>query len=286
MLYEEFLHATIPGHHHLSDFINFISIGGREGGGSELDSRSDPFKTIARHKLVGTNWASTEDIYRVLSKILRPVCARVCFYRPQNPNKPEEITKVSTGVFNSYVDIYQNDSIEKRFRQEKYRLCRVSQDIDEFFVRPIKFFYIFSIACFPHMVYNITFPYIFMYFPVSIFCSDWFVLGCWKYIIIKFVAIFQKSVYILFSRCIHRIITGIVFKCKIPPSSFYSQTPNTCYSLPSLNNLNQLWTHFNSCSSKSSCFMKINSCSHLVTLLASLWIIIIPPSASQFYLLE
>ena len=51
------------------------------GGGSELDSIADPFKTIVRHKLVDTNWAPTENIFRSFAKILHLFHAKVLCYQ-------------------------------------------------------------------------------------------------------------------------------------------------------------------------------------------------------------
>ena len=50
--------------------LHKIYLNRREGGGgvSQLDSIKNSYKTIARHKLVGTNLAPTEEIYRVLLK--------------------------------------------------------------------------------------------------------------------------------------------------------------------------------------------------------------------------
>ena len=61
------------------------------------------------------DWSTTENIYRFFSKILRPVCARVCCHQQPDPNEPEELTKFKIGVFNSSVGLCQNDFIEKGF---------------------------------------------------------------------------------------------------------------------------------------------------------------------------
>ena len=67
------------------------------------------------------------------------------------------------------------------------------------------------------MVYNIPFMLIIKYLPVSIASRDWFFLGCRNSIIVNFVAIFQKIIYILSSRFMNRILTGIRFDRTPPP---------------------------------------------------------------------
>ena len=129
----------ITHNNHLPDLIKFISKGSGEGGGSEIDSMADTLKTIAIHKLVDNNWAPNEKIYRVLSKILRPACARVFCYQQPNNNEMEELIKVKIGSFDYSAGLHQNDSIEKVFRQEEEKICEVSQDTDELFVHTTKF---------------------------------------------------------------------------------------------------------------------------------------------------
>ena len=86
--------------------------------GSELDIRAYTFKIIARHKLVDTNKAPTDNIYRVFQKLLHPVCARVLCYQHPDNNEPEELTKVKIGAFNSSVGLHHNEFTDKKIRQE------------------------------------------------------------------------------------------------------------------------------------------------------------------------
>ena len=81
------------------DFIAFISKG-RVRGDSKLESRADIFKMISRHELVDTHRPPTENIYRVFSKILRPVCVRVCCHQQPDTNELEEPTEVKIRAFN------------------------------------------------------------------------------------------------------------------------------------------------------------------------------------------
>ena len=68
------------------------------------------------------------------------------------------------------------------------------------------------------------------YCLVSFVCSTWFVLGIWKYIIINFIAIFQKSIYIFSSNCMSMSLKGILFDRNLHPappthpSNHYIQT--------------------------------------------------------------
>ena len=82
-----------------------------------------------------------------------------------------------------------------------------------------------------------------------------------------------------------RSLTGIRYDCTLPLSFFSSLSSNTCVSLPYLMNLTHLWTHCNSWSPKSSCLIKIQSCSLLATVMTSLRVIMIPPSTSCLSLL-
>ena len=103
---------------------------------------------ITRHKLFHTNWAPTKNIYRGCTRILHPVCSRVCCYQHPNPNWQEEITKSNFREFYSYIGIHKNELIDKKFSWKR-KICEVSQDTNELFVCTIKLFWIPSIAIFP-----------------------------------------------------------------------------------------------------------------------------------------
>ena len=107
------------------------------------------------------------------------------------------LAKVSIKAFNCSIGIHQNYFLDKTIRQEMEKLCGVSQDTYAFFVRTIKFFCILLTYCLPPMFYATIFPSLFIYCPVSITCRSGFVLGSWKSIIIEFIAISQKTNYIL-----------------------------------------------------------------------------------------
>ena len=87
----------------------------------------------------------------------------------------------------------------KKIRQEEEKIYELSQDTDELFIHPIKYRCISSTACCPPRVYTIPTPSIFIDWLISITCSTFFVLRFCKYIIIDFIDIFQKSMYILSS---------------------------------------------------------------------------------------
>ena len=70
------------------------------------------------------------------------------------------------------------------------------------------------------MVYTIPFTSIFIYWLVSISSRAWFFLRFWKSIIANFVAIYQKRIYILSSRCVNRSLTGIGLDTNLPPLIF------------------------------------------------------------------
>ena len=53
---------------------------------------------------------------------------------------------------------------------------------------------------------------------VSITPSTWCIIGCWKSIIVDFISIFQKGIYILPSHCMHKSPTRIGLNCHIPLS--------------------------------------------------------------------
>ena len=69
-----------------------------EGGGgvSELERISDTLKLISRHKLVGTNWAPTENIYRFFYKIILQVLPGLSIINAQiqmnHSNPPKSIS--------------------------------------------------------------------------------------------------------------------------------------------------------------------------------------------------
>ena len=195
-------------------FIKFISKG--RGGGSELESISDHFKMIYSHKLVDKNWASTENIYRLFSKILCSFSSIVCCYQQPNTNETEELTKVNITTFDYYVGLHQNDLINNKIRQEDDKYYEASQDTYEFFIHPIKFCYISSTSWCPPMVYTIPLPSIFIDCTVIITSSAWFWGGGWNSIIIGSEGIHYKSIYIPLSTCMNRNIMGIIFN---PPSS-------------------------------------------------------------------
>ena len=88
--------------------------------------------------------------------------------------------------------------------------------MDELFICPINFRYIFSIDRCPNIVYTITLPSIFIYCLFMITYSAWFVLGFWKSILIEFLAIHQNIIYILSIYCTNRSPTRIKFNHNIP----------------------------------------------------------------------
>ena len=98
------------------------------------------------------------------------------------------------------------------------------------------------------MVYYIPFPYLCIYRLVSFACSGWCVIRILKSIIINFVAICYKIIYILSSSCMNRSLTGIRLTATYPLSSFYSLSLNECASIPSLTTLTHFWAECNSCS--------------------------------------
>ena len=67
------------------------------------------------------------------------------------------------------------------------------------------------------MFYIVPFRSIYIYILVSIASIDWFVLVLWKSIIVDFIAIFQKSIYIFSSRCNNMSLVGIVFDRHLAP---------------------------------------------------------------------
>ena len=68
------------------------------------------------------------------------------------------------------------------------------------------------------MVYIIPIPFIFIYWTVGITSSVWFVLRCWKSIIINSVAIFQNRNYILLSHFMNMSLMAIGFNRTPLPS--------------------------------------------------------------------
>ena len=88
---------------------------GGGGGVSELESRSDNFKTIAKHKSVDTNLSPTKQVYRGVTKILCLVRARAFCYQHPNPNKPEEINKFKCKAFDSLINFHKNNYFDKMF---------------------------------------------------------------------------------------------------------------------------------------------------------------------------
>ena len=63
---------------------------------------------------------------------------------------------------------------------------------------------------------DITNTHIFIYLPLSVTSSNWFILRRWKYIIIDFVFIMQKIIYTLSSCCMNIIITVIILNHNLP----------------------------------------------------------------------
>ena len=136
------------------------------------------------------------------------------------------------------------------------------------------------------MVYNIPHPYLFIFWFFSITSSVSFVLGGWKSIIINFITIFQERFYTLSICCVYRSLTCIGLNLHLPPIplifNIFKQVCLTNFSVQSNPPLNtaQL-TLFE----KSSCFMKIKSCSLLATLLSSLPVITILLRAPHLFVL-
>ena len=63
-------------------------------------------------------------MYRVSSKILRPVCARVCCHQQKYPNELEELAEVKIRAIDSSIDIHQNDFMAKCFSEESKNSVR------------------------------------------------------------------------------------------------------------------------------------------------------------------
>ena len=99
----------------MSNFKYFISKG-RGGIVGEIESITNTLKHISRHKLVKKNWSPTENIYRGVTKILRPFCARVICYQQQNTKKTEELTKLKCGAFDYFIFLNKNDFIDEIFQ--------------------------------------------------------------------------------------------------------------------------------------------------------------------------
>ena len=131
-----------------------------------------------------------------------------CYQHP-NTSKPKEPHKFKWGNFVYSISIHNNNFIGKNFRYEEEKLYEVSQYTNEFFVRPIMFCWILSTARYLTIVYTIQIPFILISWLESITSRDWSVLGLWKSIIIKLISIFQKGIYTLSSRCMHRSLTCI-----------------------------------------------------------------------------
>ena len=66
------------------------------------------------------------------------------------------------------------------------------------------------------MVYATPFPYLFIYWLVSISFRVEFVLGIWNYIIINFMAISQKIIYTLLISCMNMNLKGIKSNRNLP----------------------------------------------------------------------
>ena len=67
------------------------------------------------------------------------------------------------------------------------------------------------------MVYATPFPYLFIYWSISISCRDGFVIGGWKSIIIELIAISHEIIYTLLGGCLNRSLTGIGYYRNLPP---------------------------------------------------------------------
>ena len=105
----------------------------------------------------------------------------------------------------------------KKNSQEEEKCCEVSQDTDEFLVHPIKYWCILLTSICPTMVYTVPFLSIYIFILVSIASINWFVLVFWKSIIVDFIAICQKIIYIFSSRCNNMSLVGIVFDGHLAP---------------------------------------------------------------------
>ena len=67
------------------------------------------------------------------------------------------------------------------------------------------------------MVYVTPFPYLFIYWSISISCRDGFVIGGWKSIIIELIAISHEIIYTLLGGSLNRSLTGIGYYRNLPP---------------------------------------------------------------------
>ena len=207
---------TIPHNNYLSDFTDFIlKVMGR--GGSEIESRADTFKTISRHILVDTNWAHTENIYRIFTKILCLVCARVCCHQHPDTNEPEKITKVKIRAFNYSIGIHQNDFTGKKLYAGRGEILWSKSRHWCILRSYYKFSCISLTVVFPSMVYATPFLLLFIYLLVGISCRSGVVLRLWKSIITYFMATIQKIIYILLSSFLNSSLTGIGSDQKLPP---------------------------------------------------------------------
>ena len=136
------------------------------------------------------------------------------------------------------------------------------------------------------MVYIIPIPFIFIYWTVGITSSVWFVLRCWKSIIINSVAIFQNRNYILLSHFMNMSLMAIGFNRTPLPSlllifTIFEHMCLTTLSIDSNPHLNTVQLMF----CKFLIFYEIYICSLLVTVTNSLRIISIPQSTSHLSLL-
>ena len=137
----------------------------------------------------------------------------------------------------------------------------------------------------PPMIYSITWPPIFINWSVSITSISWFVIGQWIFIIIDFTPIHQKIIYILYSCWMYRSINFIWIKLHPPFIFLLFDVLKICEHDTYVSNITHLWTQWNYLSLKYTCFMKIQSCYLLVTLLNSLWVIKISLRALRLSLL-
>ena len=106
------LYVIIPRDNLLLDFKE-ISWKGGGGFGSELESRADIFKYIARHKLVDTNWALTKKVYRGVTKLIHLIDSKVSCYQQTETNGPEDLTKFKWRDFDSSIRLHNNVFIDE-----------------------------------------------------------------------------------------------------------------------------------------------------------------------------
>ena len=173
----------------------------------------------------------------------------------------------------------------KTFRYEEEKYCEVSQYTNLFFSCN-NFCCILLTSIFPNMLYTIPRPSIFIYWSVIITYSAWFLICICKSIIINFIPILQKGIYILSSCSIHRSLMSIRLNHHLPFMLLIFNIFKHMFLRDfGVYNITHLWTQCNSLSSKSSRLVKIQSRSLLANLMTSLLVIVIPMRESHFSLL-